>query len=492
MVQQTFRITRFDQGMSADLRSPSGVGRVQHFKVYPHRLVPQFNTKADEDKSLSIAKFMYAPWLTGYALFGYGVKLNTSLPGIFLKGTTTGNIITDTWGTPVGNVSSGGSRDTRAFFHYKNYLYGFHAGNEIWRYGDLTAPGGVNPSFNDAYQAIAYTNVAQPVHHPSDDCAYFFIDNKVYRLNNTTWDGLVLTLPDNLVITSGTDLGDYLAIGCKSKTGFGNSTVFLWDRDSSLSTVSAKIDWGSGDLIHLANLEGILVGVTDFFTQSQASHSQGKVIIKQASTGQAKTVAEFVTDGSSYFDGNKIVIDDKLHFALEFYRNGAMMHGIWSVDARGNVAIEISEAEADAIGDGVRYQGIYKTGNFWWLAHSADGSVNRTDDQSNYTYTSILETDIIGTPDVQSSFIGATVAFEPLPSGASVTLKYRKVGDTSWTTLKAQSTAGESTLSIVSDGTGLVPTFNEIQFRAESTGGAIITGLEGTIERNDKKPYGRG
>jgi hypothetical protein len=488
MARTTTKLVRFDQGMRADLRSDQGEGRVQHFQVFPHKLVPQFSTKADENNSLNIVRFLYGSWLTGYKLWGLGTNNGGSLPAVYNKGILTGNLLDDNWTTPSNNVAGSGARDTRVFFEYKAGLFGFRGGTALWRFDTAAA------TFTDTFQSVAYSSLADPVHHPADDCAYFFADNKVYRLNNTTWDGLVLTLPSNLVITSCDAQGDYLAIGCKSVSGAGNSVVFLWDRDSSLSTVSAKIDWGKGDLIHLANLEGVLVGVTDYFTNSFLSHSKGKAQFKRATSGVTKAaiMQEFITEGPSYFTGNKHVVDDKLHFPLEFKRDGAMVHGVWSVDAQGRVEIPMSESEADAITDGLRYQGIYKTGNYWWLAHSNDGSVNRTDDQNNYSATSIYETTIIGSPDEQSQLVGATLSFEPLPSGATATLKFRKVGTTSWTTLKSESTAGAKVLSATKDASGAVPTFNEAQFRLESTGGAIITGLEYTVERNDKKPYGRG
>lgn len=475
--------------MAADLRSASGFARMQHFKVFPHRLVPQFSNKANESKSLSITRFIYAPWLSsgGYALFGLGVV--SGHPAVYIKdGGGSHDPISETWGTPSnGDSAASGSRNSTVFFHYKNYAYFFSSGTALSRYGDLTG----SPTLSLTYQSISYTNLAEPVHHPADDCAYFFHDNVVDRLNNTTYTSAVLTLPDNMVITAADAHGDYLAIGCKSKSGLGNSIVYLWDRDSSLSTVTAKYNWGRGDLKHLASLEGVLTGVTDYFTSSTLGHSAGKMIIKQLIGGQPKITSEYMVTDTSYFTGNKFVTDEKLHFAFELARDGGYIHGIWAVDAQGHVEVPESEAETDAITAGLRYQGIYKLGEYWFLAHSNDGSVNRTDDQNNYTYTSILETTFIGKPDVKSQFVGASVSFEPLPTGATVTLLYRKVGTTSWTTVKTVSTLAATVLSADKDASGKAITFNELQYRIESTGGAVITGLEYTHETNDQKSYGR-
>lgn len=481
----TQRIAEFNVSMTADPRSPLGFARIQHFRIFDKKLVPQLSSKADEIKTMDIERLLYAPWLpgTGYALFGLGVKSGTSNPAIFIKGNITGDIVADSWGTPANNESTTGTRTSDAFFYYKSFFYGFHGGTSLWSYGDLRG----SPTFTDAYQSITYASVAQPVHHPSDDCAYFFADNKVYRLNGSSWDGLVLTLPDNLVITSADALSDYLVIACKSISGVENSTAFVWDRDSSLSTVTQRIDWGKGDLIHIANLNGVLIGVTDFFTSNELGHNFGKIIIKRAAADKAVTIAEYETDAiaAATFTGNKMVIDDKLHFPLHLHRQGAVWEGIWAVDSAGRVTIPLTEEDVSTDG---RIQGIYKTGNYFWVMHSADGSINRTDDQNNFTYTSILETNILGTPDVQLQLVGATVGFEPLLSGQSVELLYRKDGDTNWTAMKTVSTVGATSLPVTMDANGKAPVFHAIQYRIQSLG-ATITSFEYTHEVDDDKAY---
>lgn len=492
MAKTPIRITNFSSLMSPDIRSSNGFARIQHFKVFPHKLIQQFSTEASESKSLSIQRFLYAPWLGsgGYALFGLGTV--SGHPAVYIKdGGGSHDPISETWGTPSNGDSAGsGSRNSTVFFHYKNYAYFFSSGTALSRYGDLTG----SPTLSLTYQSISYTNLAEPVHHPADDCAYFFHDNVVDRLNNTTYTSAVLTLPDNMVITSADAHGDYLAIGCKSKGGVGNSVVYLWDRDSSLSTVTAKYNWGRGDLKHLASLEGVLTGVTDYFTSSSFGHTSGKLVVKQLIGGQPSIVSEFPVTDTSYFTGNKFVSDERLHFAFEMARDGGYIHGIWAVDAQGCVKVEISESETDAITVGLRYQGIFKTGEYWWLAHSNDGSVNRTDDQNAYSATSILETNVFGQND-GNQFFGATIPFEPLPSGASVTLKYRNAGTTSWTAMKTESTLGATKLSVLFDGTQKAPTFSEIQYQITATGGAVITAtperpIEFVHETNSTKPYG--
>lgn len=482
MARITKRITDFDPGMSPDIRSTTGFARVSHFKVRDHKLVPEYSSEAAENKTYDITKFLYAPWLTGYALFGLGKTAASASAAIYFR--TIANPIGGTWETPADNeASSGGTRSEDVFFHYKLYLYGWTGGTALWRYGDLAS----GLTFTESYQAIAYTTVAPPVHHPTDDCAYFFHDNKVSRLNNTSWELAVLTLPDTLKIVSGEAEGNYLAIGCAPISGVGSSVVYLWDRDSSLVTLSDQKDLGKGSLVHLANLNGVIVAVIDYFCSSAFGHDAGKVIIKPLRGEWEPRVFEASATMSAGFIGHKHVVDDLLHFPMKLTINGQTLEGIWSVDSAGRVNIPVVEEEAVTSGNSI--QGIYKTGNYWWIAHSNDGSVNRTDDTSAFTYTSILETNIIGTPDEQSSFVGAAVGFEPLTSGKSVALKYKKQGESSWTLFKTVSTVGAATLEAVKDTNSAVPRFEGIQYRIESVG-ATITSLEYTHESHDQKSHG--
>jgi hypothetical protein len=495
MAKTTTKFTGFTDGMAADLRSSRGFALIQGFKTFAHKLVPQFATEASESKALAITRFLYAPWLstTSFALFGYGV-ISSTRPAVYIKGNTTGDIVADGWGTPSGGAdAASGIRDTRVFFQYKGYIYGFAAGTRMWRFGKIDDISG--SAWTDTYQSISYTNLADPLHHPADDCAYFPVDNKIYRLNNTTWSGPELTLPDNMVITSIEADGDFIQVACKPKNGLGNSWSFQWDRDSSFETVTAKADWGRGNLIHIANLQGVIIGVMDVFSLSSLGHSAGKIAVKALIGGVVKTVAEYETSGLCFFEANKFVADDKLHFPFELYRDGSYIHGIYSVDARGQLRVEISEPETDAGTAGLRYQGIYRTGEYWWIAHSNDGSVNRTNDQAVYG-TGIIETNIISSPTVQK-LVGATIPCEPLPSNASITLKWRPVGTASWTNMTPTIAvaAGQTAIHFLKDTNGKPPSGIELQYRIESSGGAVIVATENNPvvfvhETDDQKAYG--
>lgn len=495
-------ITNFNGGKSKDIRQNSynSFAISQHFDIFskPKRLIPYPKTEADETvggtpKDGDIVKFIYAPLSTGYRLFGYGTKLTgTTEAGIFLHDadlTATG------WTSAANGEGTTTGRNEDVFFHYKNYLYNWAGGTKLQRYGDLTS----SPTFTDSYQAITYTTVAQPVHHPADDIAYFFSDNKVHSLNDTTWTSNVLVLPDNMNIVSATDYGNYLAIGCAPKDSIGGeSIIYFWDRDSSLTTISSKISLGKGELKHIATLNGSLVAVINFFMGDANGLRQGKMIIKKVIGSQAFTINEILADTpiATAIYNTMAVKEDKLYFPADIQYKGETMIGIWVVDENGKITIDTVEEEVSA---SISFQGIYPIGNVWWIAHSNDGSINRSDDNLSYSYTSIYESQIFNFGDSSEfkKLIGVTAMTEPLPTGGQLVLKYRIDDDIeggSWTTIFTENNSEGTNPSIsksgVKDSTGAnLKEFKEVQFRLESTGQAIPTGLKFKTEDISRDIY---
>lgn len=488
------KIDRFDKGIADDNRTTDFrfCSMVKHFDTtYPHKLIPYRSTEANETKSLDIIKFIYAPGTTAttFKLYGLGKASGSTAAGIYSYDIDAGAPDSTSWTTPANNEGVTLPKEERVFFHYKNYLYnwaGSAGSTKLQRFGDLTS----SPTFTDSYQDISYTDVAQPVHHRADDVAYFFHDNIVATLSNTTFVDNVLTLPTNLVIVSATEYGNYLAIGCRPKTPSSNlfsfadaSVVYLWDRDSSLSTLSQRIDLGTGRLMYLAELDGQLIAVIDYFINNLYGLEDSKVIIKKIIGNDAFTVRNLKTDSTSstFYQGvgkaNGTVVHDRLYFPLSLINDGDTNSGIYCVSSSGNLTVEYVEEDVSTT-----YEGIYKTGGTWWIAHSNDGSVNRTDDDSTFTYTSVYESLKINTGDSgrTKKLIGVTVMTEALPIAGQVVLKYRKDEETSFTPIFTNTTVNSishSATNIESTGVTL-PQYKEIQFRIESTGGAVITGLK--------------
>jgi len=438
------KINRFDGGIADDLRSTDFrfAAMVKHFDTtYPHKLIPYPKTEADETKSYDITKFLYAPGTssTTFKLWGYGKAATSTAARIYFYDINAGTPDTTNWTVPSSSEGTITGRDERVFFHYKNYLYNWAGGTVLQRFGDLTS----GATFTDAYQSIAYTDVAQPVHHPNDDIAYFFSDNKVHTLDNTTWSSNVLTLPDNSIITAGAALGNYLAIATSPKGASGSlysysgdSYVYLWNRNGSLATVSEKVNLGKGRVAYMAEVGGYLLVVMDYFINIFLAFTERKVIIKRISGPIAEDLRVIQVDNASsdLFENvaNSFSDGTKLYFPAKIINGGDTNTGIYSVDANGKLVLEIVEEDATSSN---AFQGIYKAAGEWWIAHSNDGSVNRTDNNGVYGYTSVYESLILNGGDSSQTkkLLGVTVTTEPMPVNGTVVLKYRKDEETSWT-----------------------------------------------------------
>lgn len=486
---KTIKIDQFDGGITRDLRmqSHNKFKITKNFDIFSDskRLQPYRNLIANETKNINITQFLQV----NSQIYGYGVVVGYAIAKIYKK-TDTSSLITDNW-TEDRNVEGAGAREGFIFFHYKNYLYFWEAGERLSRHGDIT---GI--ATNETYQTITYTNVAQPVHHPADDIAYFFSDNKVHKLDNTSWSLAVLTLPDNLIITSACAYGNYLAIGCKSKELTGHSVVFLWDRDSSLTTISDKIDWGEGDLMILEVLEGLLVGIsnvsTKFFGLKPKIHIKGY-------SGSLSFIQELDVDSATTGDedykiasGAKVVKNGKLYFSVHsgVSANAKNYTGIWVVgrhEIGSPFAVTMAyKIDTDASADQI--QGFNIFDDYLFVAHSADGSVDRTNNNDAYA-TAIYESYIFnGDSSLQTKkLLRAKVTVEPQSTGGTFTLKYKRDAETTWTTIFTDSTDGQirhTALNIESSGANL-GLFKEVQFRIESTNGTVITSIEFEFEEID-------
>lgn len=481
-------------GISEDRRVSdySKYGITKHFDTftYPKKLVPyrQFEAFGADSQSTirdyKICKFVYAQYQTAnnFRLYGYGVVSGTTRPKIFVYNALANDLDTTTWVATSNGEATSTVRDENVFFYYKGYIYMWGGGGNYLQRFDTTEAG----AFGDTYQSVSFTSVAEPVHHPSDDVAYFFTDNKVHKLDNTSWTANALTLPTNLTITCAVPYGNYLAIGCVSNDGLG-SVVYLWDRDSSLTTLTDRIDFGSGSLIHLANLNNKLIGISSYYiTSTNPGLNRGKVFIRQASGSFSVSINELTTDTTTneMISHSRVIRDNKIYFPMKLTLNSDTRWGIWAVNENGKASLELVESNVNG------FKAIYSLGNMWFTCYSTSYDLSRLDEDApgySTTVASVYESLIINGREIgDDSAIGKTkkllvcgVLTEPMPTAGQIVLKYRKDGETSWTTIYTDGTnSGILHLAnnIESDGSNL-PSFKELEFQANSTGGAVITGI---------------
>ena len=176
--------------------------------------------------------------------------------------------------------------------------------------------------------------------------------------------------------------------------------------------------------------------------------------------------------------------------------NGAVREGVWSV-GRNNpsspmtLVHERTPNNDTALTNGALYN-FFSVGDYMFISYADNSSeaLSKTDDTVAYSATSIYESKIFnkGDSSVTAKLLRVTGKYEKLPASATVTLKYRVDGATSWTTIftdSADDSISHTTINIESSGATLSE-FKELEFRIESVK-AVITGFSFEYEVIDKR-----
>lgn len=498
------RIDRFDGGMQDDFRNGAlgGSAVIKGFDIhsFPHKAVPIRGVTADTTGQTAVGNLLVG---TDGVFYGLGT---TGGNGTIYKKATYSGVWTE---LGAGTSRSGATVEYSFFQEYKDYLY-------YWKSGVLVKcdRAGV-ASVDNTTLAISWTNVrTNGVVHPKDDILYIPYDNKIASLNVTSLTVAALTLPSNLIITSITPYGNYLAIAASPLNGAPiGSIVYLWDRDTSLTTLSESINWGTGILKVLNTLDGYLVGISDVGGASSSILDKDSVQIKVYSGGTPQLIKEISTIRQVASSVPDAVINTrvnfiwggKMYFSLSITGGSTSpsLNGLWAIgkNQQGIYAVWVERLATDANTEtGVLAAAII--GDYTSMVHTAVGTLTISNSNTTfatiYTATSVIESLIFndGDSDLTKKLIGVSIMFEPLPSGATVVLDYRldeniKVNDTNYIQIFTHTSTGSvshGSINIESSGATL-PQFKEIQFRIKSTGGAIITGLKFKSEFIDKQLY---
>lgn len=476
----------FYGGIADDIRHGNGnsFAITKHFDIFssPSRLTPYRSLEADTNdgsssvgmKTYLVKDFVYAS--ASAKLYGLGQTSGTALTKIVFKAdATTGN-----WTLPASSEGNGAVQNG-CLVEYKDYLWGFQGTTQVFRWGLLSG----TPSIANSQGTVGtITSVAQGV-IAKDDNLYLPYNNKLARVNaSSTVSDAVLTLPTNFKITSLANFGNYLAIGCAPISTFnGTSKVFLWNLTST--DVQEAIDWGEGELRILETIEGSLVGVTDRYLNNATGAGTGSMIVQMFGGGAPQVVKEVFTKAlvGKTMPISKGAKNNRLFFAAKIMTDTAGTtydEGIWSFGRKNanysyTLTLDVIDENIDT--DGI--QGFGMAANYFFIAHSGDGSIDKTDDTSAYSFTSALETTLIDAGDVvaDKTLLSLEVSMAKLPTGGTLTAKYRVDGATSYTTIGSDTTVGDISRTFVNiESTGdAFSSGREYQFRLESTGGVEIT-----------------
>lgn len=175
--------------------------------------------------------------------------------------------LTSTW--TKGTVTFGGDSVTNGNGYmvlYKSRFFGVYQksnNTSVYEYINDSSVGSIGSTGD--YNAIT----ARPVVHSQDNIMYVAGGKTISKYDGTTWTASAITLPYN--ITSMCEYGTYLAIACQAPFG---GVIYLWGRDTSLTTLQDIIKVDSGKLMIIENLDGILTSVSQTpFDPSVASGS---------------------------------------------------------------------------------------------------------------------------------------------------------------------------------------------------------------------------
>lgn len=514
------KIYRFSGGIADDVRTPitamsalgnqsitsDSAGFMSHFDCFslPYKLTPYRSTEADtNDGSTATGMKQYDVYKmtlgSNGKLYGLG-KNGSGFPKVVSKAAPgSGNWTLEA--TAEGNAA----RITGSFIEWQNAWWFFQGTNQI---GKWTIGSTVTNSVSTVGSSIL--TVAQAI-VGADNNLYMFYNNKVVRISpgGSVTDDVCSGLPSDMRITSVARYGTYLAIGMAFGTSAtasptGRSQVFIWDMVTT-TTVSDVIDWGEGALMCLGNVEGGILGVSDKYLSSTLGLSHGSMVIRLWSGGVPRVVKEMVSNQSvtlGRFLNEVVVKNNKMYwvasvpFGLSTSTESTFHLGIWVYGRKNDqsdftLSLDYVEEGIDA--SNFKINSFGNAGDFWFINHSADGSITKTDDVANYTFTSIYESLIIdlGDSSLQKKLVGVTVNFPPLPTAGVITLKYRINDETAWTTIfttGVDSSMAHSAVNIEATGATL-PTFRELQLRVESTGGACVTGISYACEPVETRMY---
>lgn len=489
------KLKNFSGGISDDPREENATKFqvVKHFDIFsnPTRLTPYRSLEADADdgststgmKQYDVRDFVYAS--ASAKLYGLG-KTGGNLTKIVYKSDAT----TGSWTLPASSEGNGAVQNG-CLVEYKDYLWGFQGTNQIFKWGVLSGTPSITNSASTTGSTI--TSIAQGL--VFEDYLYLPYNNKIWRATDaTTFSDAYLTLPTNIKITSLAAFGRYIAIAVAPISTYnGVSKVLLWDGTST--EIQESIDWGEGELRILETIEGMLVGVTDRYLNNSTGAGRGSMIIQIYQGGAPQVVKEVFTQAltGKTIPLSKAVKNNRVFWAAKIMTNAAgttYNEGIWSF-GRKNVNYPFS-LSLDIIDENINSNGIQSFGtaaNYFFITHSSDGSIDKTNDSSTYAFTSIYESQIFDFGDVNSdkTLLSVKASFRKQASGESLTVKYRTDGATSWTTIGTAST--DDTLSrtfLNIEATGLAfASGREYEFRLESTGGLEVTGLELRARIND-------
>lgn len=256
------------------------------------------------------------------------------------------------------------------------------------------------------------------------------------------------------------------------------------------------LNFGDGEVRVLGTIQGSgterLIAISDrFLDDTRADRSKGFMVVLDSTGGHAREVIKLEA-GARYTlqDVHDLVVqpfsfiqDNRVKFYAKFqHTSGEYWEGIWEVGIAPDGSTALTHLlDTSSLG---RVHTFAIEAQHYYMLHGDSGAVSRLADSDTFGQTSVVESMAFGLRSESGASLSGKrkhleeihINTDPLPTGASVTVKIRKDGATAWTTVGTFDTVGgthKKFYNIVSTRSPL-PEYRTIEVRLESEGGAVI------------------
>ena len=480
--------TQFDGGRAEDARNArhNQSALLHHFDVSQrHKLIP-YRDMENEAGTLAVYNIGSVELFTDsagtQAIFALGNVSGQTYPQILEKSA----VVTGTFAISTTGASASGVVIPTTLRGYKNQNKLYCLKTE----SSTTILESYNPASNTYAEDVGTISdtaakgiYPRPEVHPLDDILYMAAGSTVAKLDGATFTASAVTVPSHLDIVQLIPYGVWLAIVCVPIDQGGRSVMFLWGRDTSIVEMDEAIDLGEGAALVAENLQGRIITISAPATSAGTAVDIVPTLVFRVYAGGEPTVAhEMRWEGTgtptTRLKNLKAKHKDDLYFAAIQFLENKTVNQVWrcGFNQSGEFFVTPDRLVNNDTALTGTVDGLDIIGDYMWVAYNGDGSLKRTNDAATYTATCIYESPTLRSGNTET-VKGASIHFEALPADGQVVLKYRVDENTSWTTVKTYTTNNGVRFD-ASPPEFTTKDGKEWHLRVESTGGAIITGVE--------------
>lgn len=366
---------------------------------------------------------------------------------------------------------------------YKDVQYGYYtqsSESRLYRYDSDSAMTLIGTTA-DYHPAIT----PKPVVHSQDNILYMATNKTVSKFDGTTFTASAVTLP--YYISSMCEFGTYLAIACQAPEG---GVIFLWGRDTSLTTMQDVIKVDNGKLQIIENLDGYLVAITetpyDPYTGAIAISGIYKTITARMYIGGSMKKIQSTFLGSNENGANQLLSHKKaIRDGTLIFSTGSNYLMRFGLNQNGQYVMSRDAQAVATTKTLVNQYGFFVLGDYLFSSFRAssgspsEGLLYRNNSLNNSGTEEFISTSYYVTTINPSMPIGDRMKDKVL---TKVALKFYSLSTSTGTvTVKVSTDNGTNYTTLISQNaaTTAFPTkYSRIEADADTNGASFPTGIE--------------